>query len=947
MPKIEYDRLVDRFRRLVEEIAPPKTTVVVVSRGDAALLELRDRDAWHFPRRSDGAYAGYHPRDSAAAVTHLESLRKKGADVLAFPWVSLWWLEHYDGFREHLEEHYREIVWEEDTAVVFALSDAVDGRARRGNGRGKRNVSAVGASRKPRTRAQRTRLLGHVGAKYVEPLRALFDKSFYSQRTKRRFKYTDDALLHYLDTRGARDLDPHPLFSSGWYRRRYAIPDDTNPLVHFVTTGAADGNDPNPYFDTAYYWDRHPSARDENPLVHYIENASAGHSGHPNPLFVDDYYLKTYRDAHASRTPLEHFLQFGCDDGNFGSPVNRNIVTNAQHAGRALSRGEWHKGTILFFTVGGTDISAPVAIADVLARKHRVGTLVVALRPPAWDASAVEHPPPLILEDYELATEIFRPSALRFLTLTLTARRPLLAVSEVAETLEPLMARAVPTYFLAGSDGATPAAEQLRAASVRPGRILVRSPSDLDGAHRALEMPKNRITSLTSTRPASRATGARDAARTIVDLAAKDFGLRFAPRRRRRRAPTKSRKVIVPCSDWAVSGVNAALEALGVELTRRGWDLEIVFTRNEDWAFGVPDADKHLPRVPYRFLEREKPGLVGMWEALIGEIEQQAPCILLLTYDFMANGVAPALTEGVGIVSWVQADDADYYEQVYRLGRYCNEVVCVSKRINERIAALNPAIADRARVIHNSSVFRGEISQARGPRSSKMRLIYTGRLVQYQKRILDVIDVAQALDKTGVAYELSLLGTFSRHEDTETRFRERAAAHLEDGRITLWGRRSKEEILDALATHDFFVLLSDFEGLPLSLVEAMARGCVPVVAASESGIPELIESGHNGVIVPSRDYAHWASALTSLWADKGRLALMSRRARATVRRGFTVERVADQFERLFQEVLTELESGRYERPAALHTGSRRAQSGDVLPPPDLLRPAALQMPGLP
>jgi glycosyltransferase involved in cell wall biosynthesis len=227
-----------------------------------------------------------------------------------------------------------------------------------------------------------------------------------------------------------------------------------------------------------------------------------------------------------------------------------------------------------------------------------------------------------------------------------------------------------------------------------------------------------------------------------------------------------------------------------------------------------------------------------------------------------------------------------------------------------------------------------------------MRLVYTGRLVQYQKRILDFVDLAQALDRTGVPYEITLIGTFSAHDETEEEFARLAASHLADGRITLPGRMRREEIMRTLSAQDFFVLLSDFEGLPLSLVEAMARGCVPVTAESPSGIPEVIVSGENGYIVEGRDYDAWAELLAGLWRDPNAQARLSREARRTIRESFTVERIGAQFDELFRQVAKEIGSPEYERPRSLNWGGERSHAGDVLPSPNLFRPASLQIPGL-
>jgi glycosyltransferase involved in cell wall biosynthesis len=408
-------------------------------------------------------------------------------------------------------------------------------------------------------------------------------------------------------------------------------------------------------------------------------------------------------------------------------------------------------------------------------------------------------------------------------------------------------------------------------------------------------------------------------------------------------SPKLMKKVIIPCSDWAISGVNSALQALGQELIGLGWDVQILFTR--DYSAIRQSAGYHLelPQIPYHFLQTDNPGIEGVWEALIAYLENSAPCVMLTAYDFEANSVVSALTEQVGVVTWIQADDSEYYEQAYRLGRYCNAVVCVSDRIKQRVAELNPLIGgDRAYIIHNSSVRDQDIVHEKSFDSTKLRLIYTGRLVQYQKRVLDFVDLADSLDRTGAPYQLTLIGDFAHtaHGNAEALFYTRAKGHLEDGRIVLKGRMARIDIFEQLCNHDVFLLLSDFEGLPLSVIEAMARGCVPVVAEMESGIPEIITNGENGLIVSGRVYDEWARLLIDIWKDQERLLRMSQSAREVVRKRFTVEQVGKQFDGLLGYVVEEICAEAYKRPPSLNWGAKRSPTGDVLPPPSLYTPRA-------
>jgi len=113
--------LVRRVTALVDASVPYGGRMLVVSRGDDNLLELFGRDAGHFPQTPDGRYLGHHPADSAEAIERLATLLDAGAQYLVVPSTSFWWLEHYVGFREYLEQHGRVIAYHEDVGIIYAF----------------------------------------------------------------------------------------------------------------------------------------------------------------------------------------------------------------------------------------------------------------------------------------------------------------------------------------------------------------------------------------------------------------------------------------------------------------------------------------------------------------------------------------------------------------------------------------------------------------------------------------------------------------------------------------------------------------------------------------------------------------------------------------------------------------------------------------------------------
>jgi hypothetical protein len=121
-PDPAYQRLTQRIREIVADTLPAGATVLIVSKGDEELLRIEGHSARHFPAADDGSWAGHHPSDSEEAVAALEAMRAAGGEFIVFPRTGMWWLEHYPGLTEHLEQRYEAVVREADTCVIFALN---------------------------------------------------------------------------------------------------------------------------------------------------------------------------------------------------------------------------------------------------------------------------------------------------------------------------------------------------------------------------------------------------------------------------------------------------------------------------------------------------------------------------------------------------------------------------------------------------------------------------------------------------------------------------------------------------------------------------------------------------------------------------------------------------------------------------------------------------------
>jgi GT2 family glycosyltransferase len=128
-PSPEYEQCKAGIRQFAREHELTWADVLVVSNGDADLLDLDGATARHFPQGPDGQYTGHHPADGDDAVHQLETLRNRGARYVLLPRTSLWWLEHYAALRAHLETNATEIAGSDECRVFELLPRTLDARA--------------------------------------------------------------------------------------------------------------------------------------------------------------------------------------------------------------------------------------------------------------------------------------------------------------------------------------------------------------------------------------------------------------------------------------------------------------------------------------------------------------------------------------------------------------------------------------------------------------------------------------------------------------------------------------------------------------------------------------------------------------------------------------------------------------------------------------------------
>ena len=217
------------------------------------------------------------------------------------------------------------------------------------------------------------------------------------------------------------------------------------------------------------------------------------------------------------------------------------------------------------------------------------------------------------------------------------------------------------------------------------------------------------------------------------------------------------------------------------------------------------------------------------------------------------------------------------------------QVICVARLERELGIRARTCVPERSVVVHNA-VDVGSFAAARET-GGRPRIVSVGRFA-YPK---DYATLVEALARIDADYRASFVGEGPDRAAVAADVRRRVA-----GRVEFLGAR--RDVPELLAAADLFVLSSRSEGLPISVLEAMAAG-LPVVATNVGGVSELVVDGETGFLVPPADPRALAEAVGRLLRDPHLRHRFGAAGRRRAERRFDVARFHEAHVRLYCQEL--------------------------------------------
>ena len=287
----------------------------------------------------------------------------------------------------------------------------------------------------------------------------------------------------------------------------------------------------------------------------------------------------------------------------------------------------------------------------------------------------------------------------------------------------------------------------------------------------------------------------------------------------------------------------------------------------------------------YRLFRRERPAVMHANSSKAGILGRLAAVAARVPVRlFTVHGWAFKAHRGLASTVYLWADRA--------MSPLTTTTICVADGELEAGIRARTCRAERTVVIHNGVDLdrpRREPGRAHAP----VMLVSVGRM-RPPKDFATLVQAIAKLEPGSVALKIAGDGP------------DRPALEAEVARLGLTGTvellGTRSDVDELLAAADLFVLSSDSEGLPMSVLEAMAAG-LAVVATRVGGVPELVVHDLSGKLVPPRDSVALAAAIHEIAADHALRDRLGAAGRRRAEEEFSLDRCRQRHLELYDELL--------------------------------------------
>jgi Glycosyltransferase len=275
---------------------------------------------------------------------------------------------------------------------------------------------------------------------------------------------------------------------------------------------------------------------------------------------------------------------------------------------------------------------------------------------------------------------------------------------------------------------------------------------------------------------------------------------------------------------------------------------------------------------------------------MIDDIIGNLPCVIFSIASIAIQAaliVKKLYPEQIKIVMVIHSDTERIYKNVSNMIEGIDKVICISKKIEETCIRSYGIPADKL-LYHVNPILLAQKQPRKENMQGRLRVGFAARLTKLAKRTHLLPQVVDECFRRGLDVEFHIAGEGECLEQLQAYVEQN---HLEE-KVHLEGWVPPMSMIDFWRHQDIYISISDYEGMSLTMLEAMAYGAFPVVT-EVSGVVDVVTDGKNGLIIPVEKWLECVDKIAVLDADRELLTQGSRYNIDCIREKCDAEKYAD------------------------------------------------------
>jgi glycosyltransferase involved in cell wall biosynthesis len=350
---------------------------------------------------------------------------------------------------------------------------------------------------------------------------------------------------------------------------------------------------------------------------------------------------------------------------------------------------------------------------------------------------------------------------------------------------------------------------------------------------------------------------------------------------------SKVMRIAIVTYSLKTGGVESVIFNLANSFKQRNHTVEVIETQGRgEWSGYFKSNNLKVRTFSYNQLT-----IPGLHVLRISRYLRSFDCILINDAPYAQAGIG-LLNKAIKVFPVLHLGLPSMIRNALAGTGQWNRIICISPRLKN---LLDQKISKDLSVFIPNGIESTE--WVKRDFNTTIKIIFIGRIEDSQKGVFLLPKIIWDLKQRGFDFRFVIIGDGPSFPELQRMINDRDIAD----KVFLSGPLPHEEVIQAMRENHFFIMPSNYEGMPVVLLEAMSSGLVPIVSNLSGHTDILVKEGTTGFFGEPGDAKSFVSAILKAIEDRTALNQISKNASDFIGNHFNLQEITESYLKLFSE----------------------------------------------